>query len=408
MAAVSAAYADDSETLRRLERLILQQQAQIDAQAKAIENLKQQLQAFSKQPESPPAPTRAAEKPQNVVTTRDDKVKVQLYGQLNRGVLYSNDGNDDYFYHVDNDNSSSRVGLLGKAGMIGGISAGTKIELEFQSNDSNVVDQNHQNGVGDNHFRKRQLDLYFESEKYGRLSLGWGDTASNVTSEVDLSGTAVVAYSSIQDMAGGQLFYDSNSGLSSVKIGDVFNNMDGLSRDDRIRYDSPKLAGFTASVSNISGGANDIALRYSSQIGPVKLAAAVAYADPGANSATVDNQLNGSVSGLHKSGFSVTLAAGTRDMKGTGRNDATFLYGKLGYRQRFFAVGETAFSIDFGRYEDVKADEDEADTFGAAFVQNFSQWGTEYYLGYRNHDLDRPGSDFKPINAVLTGFRVKF
>ena len=95
-------------------------------------------------------------------------------------------------------------------------------------------------------------------------------------------------------------------------------------------------------------------------------------------------------------------------MKGAGRSDAMFFYGKLGYRHRFFPVGETAFSIDFGRYKDIEINNDDAETFGAAFVQNFARWGTEYYLGYRNHDLQRPGSDFKPINAVLTGFRVKF
>ena len=41
-------------------------------------------------------------------------------------------------------------------------------------------------------------------------------------------------------------------------------------------------------------------------------------------------------------------------------------------------------------------------------VQNFDKIGTEFYLGARNHELDRAGSNFDDIFAVLGGARVKF
>ncbi|MFC1816428.1 hypothetical protein ACFL0M_10935 [Thermodesulfobacteriota bacterium] len=201
----------DSETLIRLERLIKQQQAQIDTQAKAIENLKNQIKMLPRQAEQKPVSAQASATAEKVVKSSSDKVNVQLYGQVNRGVLYTNDGNDDYFYHVDNDNSSTRIGILGKSNVSSDISVGTKIEVEFQSNPGNEVDQNNQNGVGANNFKKRHFDLYFQSKRFGKLSFGFGDTASNSTSEVDLSGTAVIGYSAAQDMAGGQLFYDSGT-----------------------------------------------------------------------------------------------------------------------------------------------------------------------------------------------------
>jgi hypothetical protein len=34
--------------------------------------------------------------------------------------------------------------------------------------------------------------------------------------------------------------------------------------------------------------------------------------------------------------------------------------------------------------------------------------GSEYYIGYRWHDLDRELTDFDDINALMTGVRVKF
>jgi len=42
--------------------------------------------------------------------------------------------------------------------------------------------------AGPNNFTERKLEIYFDSKRLGRLWLGQGDTASNGTSEVDLSG----------------------------------------------------------------------------------------------------------------------------------------------------------------------------------------------------------------------------
>ena len=44
-----------------------------------------------------------------------DKVSVQLYGQINRALLYADDGNESKLYFVDNKNSSTRFGFNAKA-----------------------------------------------------------------------------------------------------------------------------------------------------------------------------------------------------------------------------------------------------------------------------------------------------
>ena len=79
-----------------------------------------------------------------------------------------------------------------------------------------------------------------------------------------------------------------------------------------------------------------------------------------------------------------------------------------GYKRQFFSIGTTALSVDYGRNDDVDQDGDEANTLGVQFVQNIDKWASEYYLGYRYHDLDRKNTDFDEINAMLTGLRVKF
>ena len=45
----------------------------------------------------------------------DNKLNIKLYGQVNKAVLFSDDGNNGNTYLVDNDNSSTRIGVLGMA-----------------------------------------------------------------------------------------------------------------------------------------------------------------------------------------------------------------------------------------------------------------------------------------------------
>jgi hypothetical protein len=423
--AASTAGAADEQTLERMEQLIKQQQAQIEAQAKALEKLQKQVEELSQKAVDEATAAARAEVsktpyPADVLRNQGgDKVSVQLYGQVDRAFLAADDGNSSDYYFVDNDNSSTRAGLLGEAKVNDDITIGTRMEIEYQSNPSNLVNQDQKNiddgdGAG---FDDRWMDAQLTSKRFGKLYLGKGSTASDGTSEVDLSGTSVVGYASVSDMAGGILFYnDDTDALSTTRVGNVFSDMDGLSRRNRIRYDSPEFWGFQLSGSLLSDG-GDVALRYAAKWGENwKFAAAAAYADPQATSNTVDNQYNGSASILHSSGLNLTVAGGYQDLdsgllnpNGTSRDDdPTFYYAKLGYRAKWFEAGETRFSVDYARNDDVAQDGDEAKSVGFQVVQDFPEWGSEYYVGYRWYDLDRELADFEDINALMTGVRVKF
>ncbi|MBW2476961.1 MAG: porin, partial [Deltaproteobacteria bacterium] len=363
-------------------------------------------QAFVK-----PVPTETpdtATAPSRAITSSNDKVKVELYGQLNRGALYVNDGDKSKLYQVDNDNSSTRLGLRGSVQPHADWTLGTRFEVEYQSNASNVVNREETSTSGDN-FVDRHIDIFLQSDTFGKVSIGKGDTASNNTSEVDLSGTTVAAYSDIAAVAGGQLFYDkSTDTLSGTEIGDVFNNFDGLSRKSRLRYDTPIWRGFSAATSVVSGTGGDVALFYSGKTDQFKIAAAGAYSDPGSDSDTIDNSWDGSASVLFQNGVNATVAAGLRELKLSGRDDPTFFYAKLGYIAELLSAGKTAFSVDYSFNEDVDEEGDEADAVGLQLVQNIDAWATEFYLSYRFHSLDRSGTNFDDIHAMLSGLRVKF
>ncbi len=100
-----------------------------------------------------------------------------------------------------------------------------------------------------------------------RLWLGKGNTASNNTAEVDLSRVDVIAYSSVADIAGGMLFRESsgNNSLTTVSVADAFNNQDGLSRQNRFRYDTPTFWGFHLAGAAVSDQRYDASLWWSGQ-----------------------------------------------------------------------------------------------------------------------------------------------
>lgn len=355
-----------------------------------------------------------------VLKAGDDKQSVEVYGQITRAILYADDGNEGEAYNVDNDNSSTRIGLKAKYSPDGKLTIGANLEFEYQIDPSDKVWQDDKNysGTDADKFDKRIIEAYAQGF-FGTISMGYGSTASDGTTEKDLSGTTVIAASKVHSMAGGIRFFDKTTNtLSTTKISTVFNNLDGFSMQDRIRYDTPSFYGFQLSASLTTSDddavgddatVTDAALTYSGSIGDTKVLGAVAYVDYGSTS-YYKNLICGSISVLLKSGFNATFAAGTRDKEDSTLDDSSYYYGKLGYTAKIFSVGPTAFAVDYGTYTDINrtSNNDSADTFGIFVVQNITNWNTELYLGYRNYSLDRTGAEFDDINAVMTGIRIKF
>jgi len=421
----SAQSAKPADRMKELEKIIAAQQAQIAAQADLLNRLQAEVSALAQSTASAQTTAVKAQKtatsnqrqiqqaaaPAGLAASGGDKVALKLYGQVNRGLLYIDDGNTQEVFHVDNDHSSTRIGLTGDVQATENLNIGAKIEVQMESNSTGNVNQANNGAViASNSFTERHLDLFFNHKAWGKLSMGQGSTASDGTSQSDLSGTALVGYSSIADLAGGISFATSGTGAiaGNPTIGNVVSDMDGLSRNDRFRYDTPSFAGFTAATSWVDGGNADFALRYGRQYKGFKVATAVGYANPSGTSATVSSQLGGSFSILMGGGLNLTLAAGQQDMKVAGRSDPEFFYSKLGYVAKLTDLGPTSFAIDYGSYDEVAQNNDELTSYALMFVQSFSNWGTDIYGVWRNYDLTRTGVSYDDINAALIGARVKF
>jgi predicted porin len=344
-----------------------------------------------------------------------DNVQLKLYGHINRAVMSVDDGDESKVFHVDNTNSESRVGLKGKVKASESLTIGGNLEGQWQANPSDKVSMDEESISAE--LKERKIEVYFDFKKIGKFSIGKGQMASDDSSEVDLSGTALAGNSGVADAGGGFSFYDNTPAVlaegeeaKSVTVSNVFDQMDGLSKKNRVRYDTPSLGGLSLGVSAGEKEMADAALTYSRELADgTQFKAAVAYSDPG----KYYTQINGSASVLFGFGLNFTMAGGTRDLDKMPANgdDPTFMYGKIGYKAKIFSVGSTACSFDYGMFENVKNQdtEEEGTAYGVQVVQKLSDYNTELFAAYRNFELeDNTGADYEPITLAMGGVRLKF
>ena len=503
LAAALPAHAADtvSSTLEQMRDQLQQDQLRIDALKQEIEQLEKRVaQAPTAPPRGAPASDTTdilvTQQPGNLpgrsigppgtsagvgtpgsppvvvaspVSSAADKVKVSLSGQVDRALLYGDDGKSNALRNVDNIISSTRFRLLGEGRFDPQTTMGTNLEMELRPNLSNqqTITQSLPQAAGNVFPTVRQAEVYLAGLSWGDVRLGFGSTASYLTNEFDLSGTFIGHYVGVAEQDGGFAFRQkgaalvpggaggkmvlSPDGAFGPAVGSVFNNFGGLGRDDRIRYDTPVWEGLQFSASFVDGGSYDAALRLGRQIGDFQIIGAVAGADAthrnhtptanlgyagvpagfvdgsslggvnanpnGPNLADVSpngsRHFDGSFSVLHSSGVSFTMAGGERDPNYTdplGKPlSPNLLYTKLGYQHDFFPFGRTAFSVDFAQQQEVIFNGDTARSYAVAAVQNIDATATELFASAAYQTLDRTiGGEFHPIIAAWTGARVRF
>lgn len=346
---------------------------------------------------------------------------VTLSGQVSKAFFYVDDGKASRSAIGDNDNSGSRFRILGSGKVNEALSVGTALEVEFQDNALNnfsVDDGNGANsgagdsGFGQSSFTQRRMEAYFNHKQFGKLSIGQGPTASDGTAEVSLSGAGMAA-------GGGFLFNGTDvkirtanqaAGTFGTKTwGDVTTNLDGGSRSDRVRYDTPTFAGFQVSGSAISGGAGDVAVRYSGKFGGVAVKGAASYYNNSSLSTTQEDQWVVSAAAEHDSGLNVRGQYGKNSHKANNRDDIKIWSLGIGYDASLTSLGTTSFAASYTSNENVSANDDEANYYDFGVNQAISDVGTELYLGVTFLEFDDAGAtNYEDAMWVLAGTRIKF
>lgn len=399
--------------LRQLQKVIEEQQRQLDALKQQVEQLSRaqtDVKASAAETDKKVEQVRAQVGEKPLVESGSKNIKLAISGQINRAMNVAGDGRNTKLYFVDNDVSNSRLRVVGTGEIYKGTTLGTTIEVAISPNNSYDVSQDNED-AGD-FIDERKVEVWARNDGFGRVMFGKGQAAADDTAEYDLSLVGgPIMYAGVADIAGGLLFSEGGS-YSTVTIGDAFNDLDG-NRQDRIRYDSPMFGPAQLSFSAGSDQRWDAALTFGGDygdwtgfaLGPFTNLAAVSIRDPSDDG--VDYQVAGSWSMLHNpSGLSLTLSGGMIE----GDGDTPYnLYGKIGWDTAIFAFGNTGFGLDYTHSENISAEGDKANSFGIAAVQLIKDYGVELYGQLRLYTLDRgDGPNFDDIVVGTLGTRVKF
>ena len=345
----------------------------------------------------------------------DDQLQITISGHINKGVLAYDDGMQtlDYWL-VDNANSSTRARLQIYTAFGDDFAAGATLEGQWTPYSTGSINQTNRGNYGGSNASLRKAEVWIgdnaDADRFGKIWIGQGSMASDGATEIDLSGTEVVGYSGVGDLAGGQLFRSAGTNiLSTVMIDDAFSNLDGLSRLLRVRYDSPQIAGFSLSgsygtkvVPTASGKPGwDAALRYTQNKNNTLFQAGLAFADSGNGKRLVA----GSASLLLPSDINFTVAGGRSKSGGV---TSRFIYGKVGYKARLNDAGVTALSVDYFHGQNFNSNGSRSRSYGLQIVQNFDYWKTELYLGLRRYEFSELANAYSDSVGIMSGARMKF
>jgi predicted porin len=343
-------------------------------------------------------------------------LQVQLYGQVNRALMFADDGVDSKTFFVDGEPSGTRFGIMGSAEVMPGLRAGARFEVEWQSNSSDSV--NMQSPSDSPGLAERWFDVFVEGG-WGRFNLGQGSAAADDVSTIDLSGTALANGLCVCDWGGKLNWRTSGGGFLGTTLGGTHNNFDFESRYDRVQYTTPVLAGFRGQVSTgqksaslgtstNTAEANEASLWWSGKL-LGDLQAAIGWSDEkNQTPANPDSNetIGGSISWLSTSGFNLTFAYTESKLVAPSR-DGTHMWAKVGYKW-----GTHAISVSYGIVEDQAAIGDEGDAIGLGYVWNPVRWA-EFYAGVHLYTLDaapRAGvtGDVEDIMVGAIGTRIRF
>jgi predicted porin len=338
----------------------------------------------------------------------------EFYGQVNKSLVWADDGNNERVSVGDNNLSSTRFGFRGEQEIGNGLSASFLIEGELSDADNTrsltVGGTTDSASAAASTFSERHARVGLAGS-FGSVFLGRTSSATDGITEIDLGSVSDLMSSDMAAFGGAIVL-----GTDVVAAGGIdtfssqYDNLEGLAlgNDDRVnlvRYDSPIYNGFQASVAIANGGDADVAVRYGAKFGATEVKAGIGYVNLNANAGapvaggSID-QWSGSVSAKHDSGLNGTVAYGQRDIDGA-TNSPEFWYAKVGYD-----MGNWGFAVDYGTAEEFNAAANESEALGVGAQYNFGN-GVSAGLLYRDIEIDT-ATDTEEGSVAVANMRVKF
>jgi hypothetical protein len=244
---------------------------------------------------------RIAELEATTARKGNKKVSLTISGFVAQQVLIWDDGRETNAYITDTGSVSigTHFKFSGSAKIADGWTAGYVLNVEAIQNDSLLVSQNNDDpGVNaqaavanrsNSSFAIESSYWFIKNDRLGRLSVGLQSSAAdNQAILPDGSGSLVQANYVLYDVNGFQLRNSATGALTGVVFGQLascypLDGGGGVAGDcdgypsNVIRYDTPTIAGFSASASWGEDDAWAVSARYAGEFNGVKLALGTAY-----------------------------------------------------------------------------------------------------------------------------------
>lgn len=333
-----------------------------------------------------------------------------VYGQVNRNMMFYNDGEETGYRHQDGDNGSTRFGLKASGKVNESVTMGAQIEVEMQSNNPSSINQTTEVDSNSTGFTQRKALIYVSHKQFGKLTMGQESQASDGMSDgLDLSyvSGAFAGMDTSLLVAGMKFRNDTTTaGLSSTSVRSVFKSFDG-GRRDLIRYETPKLSGFKGEVDLYDSGEWGIGAHYDNKFGGVQVRVRAFYENNSGSGTSGDVwQIGASVK--HDSGVSLTGLYGKQDPDSG--NDHTTYAATLGYTANMNSLGATGIGVHFEGTQDVGGDGVDGQAVGIGFNQQIKSAGANIYGNVMWWDVDVPSASTQLDSLVtfMVGGQVKF
>ncbi len=353
---------------------------------------------------------RVAELEATTVRKGNRKVSLRLSGQVNKMIMYWDDGHVNDAFVVDNIYSASRFKMDGSAKIRPGWSAGYLVEMEFDDDESTAVNnRGGDDGGGENGL----LDLrhsywWLKSDRYGTLKVGQTGHATYLITWMDTSGTGIVSRDSKQLIGAAFTWRNATTNAVTASVFGATHTSLWEGRGDVVRYDSPTIGGFKLSAAWGEDDVGDVALRFGRKLGNFKVVAGIGYADS-SDTANQYETVSGSFGAFHiPTGLNIHFSAGDRDVNGSAL-DRTYWYVKGGLKRKYNSWGATAISVDYYSGDEMTAAGGDSTQVGVQLVQSIDAAAMDLYMGYSHSEYDdATATVFHDIDMFVAGGIIKF
>lgn len=342
---------------------------------------------------------------------------VIISGALNRSMQYVDNGQSNGWSNTDGGTDNSRLRILVSGQLTESIKVGGTWEANLpRSNAQGSVTTtgtgqqgNVVAGSDNGTFGFRKTEIKFTHSTMGSFYIGQGSTSSDNKPSMDKT----VNNNAGMSHGGGVAIYDKTANAQTATIGSKqFSSYFG-GRKDRIRYDTPSIAGFKVSASLADNDYYDTGLTYGSSFGDLKVGAAVQFQHLGGTGTPAENY-GGGIAVAHASGLSAGAHYGKESGSGpastSGEINGSSWGVEAGYTTAAISnLGASSINVVYTEADDTTAKDFEAESIQVHFRQKMPA-GVEAYAAYEVASFDdaNAATSLDDIAVFLVGTKLSF